>query len=331
MTKAQIENKKRFIAVQAEAKKLKAKNPKLAHTEAVKQAWAILLHKPASKIGAVKKVVAKNQSIAGIFSFAGFKFRDVRQFDIYNHLSYIIEDENGKKLFIISGDTKRIPSIVNLLINNIKYNSGLTENEIKSYIIPAKKFITLLNKEVNDYNKGKITKLPPAKELVPIIKTPIKKIAIKKAVAKKPPVKKTLTRQTGTSNTALDKLRQALPAGKRIAKDTGNVYYERRANRSDKGKLLGIGAVKKPAVAKHKDTNSHNVNIRVMSGLPNYKNAVRVYFDDPKYNYTTDVGINVTPESAKSYFVGKYFNVGVYPKEILKKCTRIKFFQYINK
>jgi len=84
-------------------------------------------------------------------------------------------------------------------------------------------------------------------------------------------------------------------------------------------------------VKTHKDTKSHNVNIRVVSGLPNYKNAVRVYFSNPKYNYTTTVGANVTEEIAKKYFLGKFFNVGVYPKEILQKPTRIKFFRYIDK
>jgi hypothetical protein len=81
----------------------------------------------------------------------------------------------------------------------------------------------------------------------------------------------------------------------------------------------------------HKDTKSHNVNIRVVSGLPSYKNAVRVYFTNPKYNYSTSVGPNVTEEEAKKYFLGKFFNVGVYPKEILQKPTRIKFFRYIDK
>jgi hypothetical protein len=63
-TKAQKENQARFKAVQAEAKKLKAKNPRLAHTTAVKQAWAILYAKsgktkaPAKKAAAKKKVGA---------------------------------------------------------------------------------------------------------------------------------------------------------------------------------------------------------------------------------------------------------------------------------
>ena len=60
----QAENIKRFKWVQAEAKKLKAKNKKLTHIEAVKQAWAIWYKKhPAKttskKIGAIKKKAAK--------------------------------------------------------------------------------------------------------------------------------------------------------------------------------------------------------------------------------------------------------------------------------
>ena len=55
-------------AVQAEAKKLKAKNKRLTHVQALKQAWAIVLKKapkkavkkaPARKIGAVKQLSLK--------------------------------------------------------------------------------------------------------------------------------------------------------------------------------------------------------------------------------------------------------------------------------
>ena len=54
-------------------------------------------------------------------------------------------------------------------------------------------------------------------------------------------VKKASTRQTGGSNTKRDKQRRAKPPGKRVSQ-TGNVYYERRKNRSDKpGKLSGPG------------------------------------------------------------------------------------------
>lgn len=56
--------------------------------------------------------------------------------------------------------------------------------------------------------------------------------------------KKSSKRQTGTTTKSKDKKIQALPPGKRIVKHRGaksTTYTERRANRSDKGKLLGIG------------------------------------------------------------------------------------------
>lgn len=45
-------------------------------------------------------------------------------------------------------------------------------------------------------------------------------------------------RQTGATYVELDETKQAKKPGKRISA-SGKTYYERRANRSDKGKLLG--------------------------------------------------------------------------------------------
>lgn len=53
--------------------------------------------------------------------------------------------------------------------------------------------------------------------------------------------------------------------------------------------------------------------------------TVRVMFENSKYNYSTSVSVNVTKESAKKYFVGKMFNVGSYPKEVMRKCVSIRF------
>jgi len=47
-------------------------------------------------------------------------------------------------------------------------------------------------------------------------------------------------KQTGTSNKEIDAKKQALPVGKRKSQYGGGTYYEYRANRSDKGVLLGI-------------------------------------------------------------------------------------------
>lgn len=64
MTKAQKENRERFKWVQAEAKKLKAKNPRLKHVDAVKQAWAILYSKTGSKPKTKAKVTGVKKSTA---------------------------------------------------------------------------------------------------------------------------------------------------------------------------------------------------------------------------------------------------------------------------
>lgn len=66
-----------------------------------------------------------------------------------------------------------------------------------------------------------------------------KKVAVTKkpAAVKKTPIKKSPLRQTGSTNIKFDKLVQAMKPGKRTSA-SGNVYYERRSNRTDKGKSL---------------------------------------------------------------------------------------------
>lgn len=53
--------------------------------------------------------------------------------------------------------------------------------------------------------------------------------------------------------------------------------------------------------------------------------VVKVIFENPEYNYITNVGVNVTEEEARNYFVGKMFDVGVYPKENMQKVIDIEF------
>lgn len=73
--------------------------------------------------------------------------------------------------------------------------------------------------------------------------------AAKDKMAKLRSLKKT---QNGSSNTAIDKKKQALPVGKRKSA-AGKTYYEYRANRTDKGKLLGLGSVFDTTVIKEVD------------------------------------------------------------------------------
>jgi len=93
-----------------------------------------------------------------------------------------------------------------------------------------------------------------------------------KKAAKKSKTKRAPGYQYGKSNLERDQQRQALPPGKRKSA-SGRTYYEYRENRSDAGKLLGTKT--------HKDTKSHNVNIRVVSGAENYNDPIYLY--DPIY------------------------------------------------
>jgi hypothetical protein len=72
----------------------------------------------------------------------------------------------------------------------------------------------------------------------PATKKPaVKKLVVKKAAVKKAPTKKSPLRQTGSSNKKYDERFNAMKPGKRTSA-SGNVYYERRADRTDKGKKL---------------------------------------------------------------------------------------------
>jgi hypothetical protein len=55
------------------------------------------------------------------------------------------------------------------------------------------------------------------------------------------------------------------------------------------------------------------------------RNSVKVIFDNSKYNYETSVSDQTTKQSAKTYFVGTSFDMGVFPNEDLQVCTKIEF------
>ncbi len=54
-------------------------------------------------------------------------------------------------------------------------------------------------------------------------------------------------------------------------------------------------------------------------------NTVAVFFADEKYNYSTSVSAQATEESAREYFVGKFFDMGIFPVENMQQCTGILF------
>lgn len=54
-------------------------------------------------------------------------------------------------------------------------------------------------------------------------------------------------------------------------------------------------------------------------------NAVKVIFSNPKYNYRTSIAAEQTEETARDYFVGTVFNLGIYPGEDMQECVDIEF------
>ena len=100
-------------------------------------------------------------------------------------------------------------------------------------------FVTQLSSEVEDFNKGKDTRIKKVQTVVIAPKPAIKKTATPKPAPKKAApkitVKKTVTAKTKSEKRSLeaDKKRKAMPPGKRTATG-GGVYYEYRRNRTDK-------------------------------------------------------------------------------------------------
>jgi hypothetical protein len=57
-------------------------------------------------------------------------------------------------------------------------------------------------------------------------------------------------------------------------------------------------------------------------------NSVKVIFQNPKYNYTTNVSANTTEQDARDYFVGKMFDVGTYPNENMQRVIDVEYNEY---
>jgi len=217
----------RLKKVQADAKKLKAKNPKLTHIEAVKKAWAMQPKVTVQKSNIKrKKIGALPNTFTGNILGVGFKVH--HQFDIYGDVTSIIEDvKNGDLIIKIDGKGNAADK-ANLFIYFI-------ENRTKDVLTSSQKtriksFVSNLTNEVKMFNSGKKKTIK---------KMPLKIVKQKnKIVVKKIPTKK----QTGVSNRRYDIMKQAMTPGKRVT-SWGTTYYESRANRSDKGKLLGVETI----------------------------------------------------------------------------------------
>lgn len=54
-------------------------------------------------------------------------------------------------------------------------------------------------------------------------------------------------------------------------------------------------------------------------------NTVKVMFDNPEYDYETNVSVSSTEQDCQKYFVGRMINVASFPKETMAKCIKIEF------
>ena len=221
----------------------------------LKEAFAHIYGK--KKTSAVKKRLgALPVGFKGSIYDIGFKI--VNQYDIYNDVSAIMEDINtGNRIVTFDGKGSakdKAEAIVSYISKATNIQGGYRDD--KQLYSRMLKFATNMQKEVKDFNSGKkkTIKKEPFKIAIPkITKMPIKKKLSKKKVAKKKLVKKIARKKL--SKIDYDKRYQAKKPGKRKSA-SGNTYYENRPNRSDKGKLLGIGNL---AIEKYKNlTNDIN-------------------------------------------------------------------------
>jgi len=58
---------------------------------------------------------------------------------------------------------------------------------------------------------------------------------------------------------------------------------------------------------------------------PDKLNSVKVKFEDSANDYETNVSSQTTEITAIRYFVGKYFDMGIYPVENMQQCIGIEF------
>ena len=130
-------------------------------------------------------------------------------------------------------------------------------------------------------------------------KSPVgKKQAVKKKAAKKKAVKKVARKKVG--NVTLKKANYHARDERYIIMNDGKPHLDAQpffkedakriatALRKVKAKRKKVGAVSKKATTTHKDTKSHNVNIKVMSGIGSkvmdeIKTAIKKVQDTEKY------------------------------------------------
>jgi len=198
---------------------------------------------------ASKKIGALPNSFKGAIMDIGFKV--YHQYDIYGDVTSIIEDNESGNIIVKVNGKGTAKDKAEAFYNYINKYSGFDKKDYApSLKTKLNKFVSNLHQEVKDFNAGRKKTIK---------QMPIKIAEPKKSVLKLNPVKskkltkkKSEVKQSGNTDKNRDILFQAKKPGKRKTA-WGSTYYENRANRSDKGVLLGL----------------HNK--RIVSGLPSYK------------------------------------------------------------
>jgi hypothetical protein len=306
------------------AKQLRKNYPSAKWTDLIKTASLELKRNPVRVKSMIKEVAIKKfGSIAGLpdnftFSFGDSKFYVQKQFNMYGLVDLVIYDKKTDEAIVIL-DGKNKETAINRLNSHIRSQQQTRSGkkwtsedmDDMGYTKAIKKLMQELTTEVKKYN----VKHKPSKKVV-VKKVAVKKSAPRKSVAKKSAPKKA-TKQSESSSLFYDKLRQAKKPGKRTTA-WGTTYYESRANRSDKGVLLGM----------HKDTKSHNVRISVVSGISKtmerYKNAIKEFeqYQDAIQRIKKNLPGMTAVEKVRAKLVIKNFtNVA---KELKTHATQLK-------
>jgi hypothetical protein len=214
MTPAQKKNVARFKAAAAEAKKIRAKDPKLSQAEAVKKAFAKLYgvassakkKAPAKAVrsshkdtkshnvnirvmsGIKKRVGALPVGFTG--KFLGWPFKVLNQFTIDGGVTAqiveldppgnIVAELNGRKEDIEKAYTRIFQKIaIPYAALNVAYNKKTYVQQDQKHVEKkVREFLTQLNREVSNYNSGKDRKTKTAKPAVIKYTAKVKKLAV---------------------------------------------------------------------------------------------------------------------------------------------------------
>ena len=292
MTAKQKAAREKFKKVVAEASKLRKKNPKLTQAQAVKQAWAISY----SKAGISKKSASKKKKVGALpidfkGNFLGYRFKVLNQYQLDGGVTAQLVELDGRGDIIteLSGNTRENDRAAAVLYSGAIASGKdiyLDDRDKKDLQKRIKSFVVGLNKEVAAYNTGKDTSKKKSKGLKIVYKPETKKLAV------------------------IDRIKSILKENKKILKGG----YTLKSGQIREKKVAGFKQRKYLGAAKsngyHKDTKSHNVNIRVVSGIPPYKDAdaareIELYADNDSRLYFSRK-LPILKNLQKKYQKGQY-------------------------